>query len=148
MLNYNWSNLYFQHHYCSLQCHVIFRNHNNIHICFFKKKILLILKSIIFSRFLWWIKSQHLSEIEIVCNIINVFTVTFDQFKAFLMNTNINFYPQKITLTPRFWIYSVYNVLFLNFRYFYSLKNPENIDLRKYWEIFHIMISEDHVTLE
>ncbi len=22
--------LYFQHHYCSLQCHMIFRNHNNM----------------------------------------------------------------------------------------------------------------------
>ncbi len=25
-----WSKLYFQHHYCSLQCHMIFRNHNNM----------------------------------------------------------------------------------------------------------------------
>ncbi len=25
--------LYFQHHYCSLQCHMIFRNHSNILIC-------------------------------------------------------------------------------------------------------------------
>ncbi len=25
--------LYFQHHYCSLQCHMIFRNHYNILIC-------------------------------------------------------------------------------------------------------------------
>ncbi len=36
MLNYNlfmWSELYFQHHYCSLQCHMIFRNHNNMPIC-------------------------------------------------------------------------------------------------------------------
>ncbi len=33
MLNCNlflWSKLYFQHHYCSLQCHMIFRNHNNM----------------------------------------------------------------------------------------------------------------------
>ncbi len=28
-----WSKLYFQHHYSSLQCHMIFRNHNNILIC-------------------------------------------------------------------------------------------------------------------
>ncbi len=28
-----WSKLYFQHHYCSLQCHMIFRNHNNMLIC-------------------------------------------------------------------------------------------------------------------
>ncbi len=25
-----WSKLYFQHHYSSLQCHMIFRNHNNM----------------------------------------------------------------------------------------------------------------------
>ncbi len=34
-------------------------------------------------RFLWWIESseeQRLSEIEIFCNIINVFIITFDQF--------------------------------------------------------------------
>ncbi len=28
-----WSKLYFQHHYSSLQCHMIFRNHNNMLIC-------------------------------------------------------------------------------------------------------------------
>ncbi len=36
MLNCNlflWSKLYFQHHYFSLQCHMIFRNHNNMLIC-------------------------------------------------------------------------------------------------------------------
>ncbi len=34
---------------------------------------------------LWWIESsreQHLFEIQIFCNIINIFTVTFDQFNA------------------------------------------------------------------
>ncbi len=43
----------------------------------------------IFFRFLWWIESseeQHLSEIEIICNIINVFIIIFDQFKASLLN--------------------------------------------------------------
>ncbi len=36
LLNCNlflWSKLYFQHHYSSLQCHMIFRNHNNMLIC-------------------------------------------------------------------------------------------------------------------
>ncbi len=28
-----WSKLYFQHHYSSLQCHMIFRNHSNMLIC-------------------------------------------------------------------------------------------------------------------
>ncbi len=33
---------------------------------------------------------KHLFEIEILCNIINVFTVTFDQFNASFLNS-INF---------------------------------------------------------
>ncbi len=31
-IKYAWSKLYFQHHYCSLQCHMIFRNHSNMTI--------------------------------------------------------------------------------------------------------------------
>ncbi len=37
-------------------------------------------------------KEQHLFETEIFCNIINVFIINFDQFKAFLLNKSINFY--------------------------------------------------------
>ncbi len=36
LLNCNlflWSKLYFQHHFSSLQCHMIFRNHSNMLIC-------------------------------------------------------------------------------------------------------------------
>ncbi len=43
-------------------------------------------------------EEQHLSEIEIFCNIINVFIIIFDQFKASLLNKSINFYnffPKK-----------------------------------------------------
>ncbi len=43
-------------------------------------------------------KEQHLFETEIFCNIINVFIINFDQFKAFLLNKSINFYnffPKK-----------------------------------------------------
>ncbi len=68
----------------------------------------------LFFRFLWWIESseeQHLSEIEIFCNIINVFIIIFDQFKASLLNKSINFYnlfpkkqTKKIILTPIFWM--------------------------------------------
>ncbi len=45
-----------------------------------------------FLRIIWWIESskeQHLFEIEIFCNIISVFTVTFDQFNASLLNKSI-----------------------------------------------------------
>ncbi len=37
-------------------------------------------------------EEQNLSEIEIFCNIINVFIITFDQFKASLLNKSINSY--------------------------------------------------------
>ncbi len=43
-------------------------------------------------------KEQHLFEIEIFSNIINVFAVAFDQFNASLMNKSINFF-----CTPNFW---------------------------------------------
>ncbi len=49
-------------------------------------------------RLHWWIESskeQHLFETEIFCNIINVFTVTFDQFHVFLVNKYINFFKKK-----------------------------------------------------
>jgi len=53
---------------------------------------------IFFVRILWWIencekivmnwikKQQHLFKTEIFCNIINVFSVTFKQFNASLLN--------------------------------------------------------------
>ncbi len=37
-------------------------------------------------------EEQHLSEIQLFCNIINVF-ITFDQFKASLLNKSIHLYP-------------------------------------------------------
>jgi len=40
-------------------------------------------------------KEQHLFEIEVFCNIISVFTFTFDQFNAFLLNKNNNFFLLK-----------------------------------------------------
>ncbi len=48
-----------------------------------------------FFRFLWLIESseeQRLSEIKNFSDIINVFIITFDQFKASLLNKSINFY--------------------------------------------------------
>ncbi len=38
---------------------------------------------------------KHLFEIEIFYKIINVFTVTFDQFNASLLNKSINFLKRK-----------------------------------------------------
>ncbi len=119
-----WSKLYFQHHYSSLQCHMIFRNHNNMLICCSRNisDYYQCWKQLCCTIFLWkrwWIlffrihrsiessKEQHLFEIEIFCNIINVFTVTFDQFNTSLMNLSINFLKKKKKkrikwLTPNF----------------------------------------------
>ncbi len=107
-----WSKLYFQHHYSSLQCHMIFRNHSNMMICCsrnisdyyqcWKHFIFLWKPSYIrFFRIHKWIESskeQHLFEIEIFCNIINIFTITFDQFNMSLMNKSINLFQKVITV--------------------------------------------------
>ncbi len=45
-------------------------------------------------------KEQHLFQIEIFCNILNVFTVTFDRFNVYLLNKNINFFKKKQTYWP------------------------------------------------
>ncbi len=49
---------------------------------------------------------------KIFCKIINVFTVTFDQFNAFLMNKSIN-KSIWINFTPNFWLV-VYHIFHKN----------------------------------
>ncbi len=41
------------------------------------------------------LKEEHLFEIEIVCEIINVFSATFDQFNASLLNKTNTFFPKN-----------------------------------------------------
>ncbi len=58
----------------------------------------------IFFKILESSEEQHLYEIEIFCNIIFtvtlfVFTVTFDQFNASLLNKNIDFFKKHLTDT-------------------------------------------------
>ncbi len=131
-----------------------FRNHSNILICGSKTIYIYIYiynyienSWVIFFRFLWWIESseeQHLCEIEIFCNIINVFIITFDQFKASLLNKSINFYnflPKNYT-DSKLLNSIVHNVtkafyfrLMLIFGSFYSSTNPEKniLNCFKYW---------------
>ncbi len=48
-------------------------------------------------RILWWSenkKEQHLFETEMICS-INVFTVTFDQFNASLLNKSTNLFKKS-----------------------------------------------------
>jgi len=40
-------------------------------------------------------QKQHLFEIESFCNIMNIVTVTLDQFNASLLNKNMNFLKKK-----------------------------------------------------
>ncbi len=49
-------------------------------------------------------KEQHLFEIEILCNIINVFTIIFVQINIFLLNRSINFFTKNVykIRTPNF----------------------------------------------
>ncbi len=63
---------------------------------------------ILFFRIHRWIESskeQRLFEIEIFCNIINVFTGTFDHFNASLLNKSINFFNTPNIQT---YVYTVY----------------------------------------
>ncbi len=47
-------------------------------------------------------KEQHLFELKIFCNIINVFTITFDQFNASLLNQSVNSVKGLIVLKACF----------------------------------------------
>ncbi len=55
---------------------------------------------LLFSAFLWWIKSSNLFQIEMFCN-INVFNLTFDQFNASLLSKNV--FLSKIKPTESYW---------------------------------------------
>ncbi len=55
---------------------------------------------------------KNVFEVEIFCNIVNINTVTFDQFNASLLNKKIYYFSKKILLSPNFWIvvyYQIYN---------------------------------------
>ncbi len=65
--------------------------------------------------YICWIESwieQHLFGTEIFCNIINVFTVTFDQFNESLLNKNIFSFKNKKNLTPKLLNSCVYHITF------------------------------------
>ncbi len=110
LLKYNlflWSKLYYQHHYCSLQCHMIFRNHSNMLICcsrnisdYYQCLETVVLHNISVETVIQLIFQDSQMNRKFkrtafiwnrnLCNIINVFTVTFDQFNASLMNKSNN----------------------------------------------------------
>ncbi len=61
-----------------------------------------------FCRIVWWkgsSKEQRLFKKS--CNIINVFTVTFDQFNASLLNKSIVLSKNKIILASNLWIFHI-----------------------------------------
>ncbi len=115
-----------------LQCHMIFRNHNNMLL---KKHLLLKTAEYNFFRFLWRSEEYNWSEIEIFCSFINVFIITFDQFKASLLNKSINFYTPphpKMILTPCFWM--VWCIM---------LQNP--FISHKCWCFIHQIIQKNYI---
>ncbi len=65
-----------------------------------------------FSGFFDEQKEQHLFETETFCDIIHVFTDTFDQFNARLINKSINCFQKHktILLTQNFWIVMYTNI--------------------------------------
>ncbi len=61
------------------------------------------------------LKEQHLFEMDIFCNIINVFTVTFDKFIVFLQNKSINLFlsssdPKLLNSS----VYTAITLLYIN----------------------------------
>ncbi len=67
--------LNFQHHYSSLQCHMILQKSFQYADLQLKKHLLLL--SMSKTVFQYSLMNRNLAEIERFCNIINVFTVTF-----------------------------------------------------------------------
>ncbi len=64
------------------------------------------------------LKEQHLFEIKLFCNIINVFTVTYDLFNESLLNKVLISF-QKKDPTPNFWkVVYVFLFLFIHFNTF------------------------------
>ncbi len=78
--------LYFQHHYSSLQCHMIFRNHNNetflIIINVVLHYIFMETDTLYFSGFTDEQTFKRTAFIRIFYNIMNVFTVASDRSNA------------------------------------------------------------------
>ncbi len=110
-----WSNLNFQHHYSSVTWS--FRNHYNMLISSLRNITNYYQCWKLFFRILWWIESsneEYLFKILILYNIINVLTVTFDQFNAFFLNKSINF----------FWKYSV-RIWWLKNKFMFAHNNDD-----------------------
>ncbi len=79
--------LYFQHHYCSLQCHMIFRNHNNI-LIYFLRNISDYYQCWKNSPMIWWYEVQKNSiSLKQKSNIIHDPALTFDQFNASVLHS-------------------------------------------------------------
>ncbi len=67
-----------------------------------------------FFRILWWIEEQHLFEIEIVCNIINVFCATKKNIASLHNKTNFFFF---FLLTPNRNVHHLQYIVYLSHFY-------------------------------
>ncbi len=112
-----------------------FRNHSNMLICCsrniyhqcFKKLLNIFVKMWFFSELFDENKVQKNSiwNINIFCNILNVFNVTFEQCNASLLNKCINFY-----WAPNFWIICIYGLFML-----ITLLKKQLYLSKKIWEV-------------
>ncbi len=83
--------------------------HVNNLLCYNEKSIN------IFSFYYETVAGQLMNGKHCFCNIINVFTDTFDQFNASLLNKSKNFLKKKRFTDPKHLIGSVYLYLFKTF---------------------------------
>ncbi len=79
-------------HYCSLQCHMIFRNHNNMLISAQETFLIIInIENSCAAQYFVETDTFYFSGLfsRILCNIITVFTITFDKCIVSLINKSI-----------------------------------------------------------
>ncbi len=144
IVNYNlflWPNLNSQHHYSSLSVTWSFRNHYNI--LNISETFLIIINvensraaeyfcrdcdTFYFSGFFNEQSSKELNlfETEIFCNIINGFTVTFDQFKAFFQKEKKSHWPQTFEC----------NDFYSSHLYTWQQQTPSTVRISQDWIVF------------
>ncbi len=103
-------------HYSSLQCHISFINHSNI-VRYF---LLSMFKTVVLLH-IFMETMIHLYRILcIIIYIINVFSVTFDQFIVSLLEKTSTYNKtfSSILLNPKLWPFLIFSWLIANLLYF------------------------------
>ncbi len=82
-----WSKLYFQHHYSSLQCHMIFRNHSNM-LIYCSRNICIIIIIIVITVYSFFCHTVHKNSHIVTLN----FDANCEWTKTDYLNFNIYIY--------------------------------------------------------